>query len=266
MIQKIKPDFSFRFEGNIWKIRMDEANRHLVLEIRNGNLRQVSFACIDLFKREILWQDLLMQETWWISLAAVHQNTMLFYLYADNPKPDTSEILSFDLFSKQLLWHQALYRFYTIQEDAVIALKLNETQMLFEKLQLRTGHTLETMMEYNPSLLHSLDESQLIFPEHYLEGTTHFETIKIFLEKILQIRVFGSIDYLEHKNFIIITYFFSKNEEISNNLLILEANAQILLNECINTQTKGVTLDSFFVINHTLISIKNKTELIAYSL
>lgn len=257
--------FHHKFEGNIWKIHPSNTEKIIVLEIRNASTHRTTFACLDLDSCSFLWQDFELHESWWLGLAKIYDKKMFFYLYPEIQKPKPQEILVVDLMSRQTLWHSKKHQFLGIENGKVVGMRAEKSDYVFDFLDIETGALIEEKSDFANLPTVQLSNTML-FPNNYRINTPYFDTVSQFIQKTQNIEPIWAIDYLEYEKYIIISYFFEKNIFISNNLLILDANAQILLNQCINEPLEGVIQDSYFIIHQILIFIKNKHEIIAYQL
>jgi hypothetical protein len=73
------------------------------------------------------------------------------------------------------------------------------------------------------------------------------------------------IDYLEHDNLIFISCYIQQ-DGLANFLIVLSAQGDVLLHEKTGEALKGIGMDTFFVLEGSLIFVKNKRELFRYKL
>lgn len=259
--------FAYPFVGQIFKIHEDMEADSWILEIRNGNNYQTSFAALDLSNGQLLWQDLQLSEPWWLGISAVNQGLIYFHFFPEPQKPSPKGITSYSVHQQKILWQHSDYQLLNLNKNNIVALDKNTKDAeVFYLLDSLTGEVIEKLVEKPPTLNLLKKTTKTFTPSSYLADTPHFETVKKFLNKILNIEICQSLDYLEYNNLIVISFFIKKNEEFQNNLLILDTNAQILLQDVINDASKGISNDTFWVVNHHLFIIRNKCELIAYQL
>lgn len=259
--------FAHTFAGQIFKIHQDNQFNLWILEIRDGDNYHTTFAALDLNKGQLLWQDVQLDEPWWIGISAVNQALIYFHFFPEPQKPWPRGIVVYAVFEQKILWQNTDYQLVDLTQDGIIALdrqaKESESFCLLATL---TGELLARKSEKPASQNLLKKTTETIAPSTYLANSTHFETVKKYLKKILDIEISQTLDYLEHNNLIIISYFIKKNEVFQNNLLILNTNAQILLQDVINELSEGISNDTFWVVNHHLFIIRNKCELITYQL
>ncbi|NJO02063.1 MAG: DUF4905 domain-containing protein [Bacteroidia bacterium] len=97
MITVIEPVFSLSFEGNIWKVLIDDKNDLIALEIRDGERHQTTFALLALHEPQPRWQGFRLDEPWWVGLADFWEGILFFYQYTDIQKPEPLGIYAWDV-------------------------------------------------------------------------------------------------------------------------------------------------------------------------
>ncbi len=238
----------------------DGNNQRLFLEIRNPVDKTVSFSALNLQNNQWLWKDLVFEEPWWISLRAAEGDILLFTIYTDSNNPDKKSVLGYDVVKRNVAWWKngfsltSINRLSVIGEDA----KFPGKESI---LDLFTGQPLHRS-EFD------LVDSQnfpVIRPFQYEEGTAYFDTVKDFLHSRLGILPVTTIEYLEIEDKIILSVFL-KQEGLANYLYVLDADGEILISEELGNGLKGIGLDTFFVFSGHLIFVKNKNELLSYSI
>ena len=105
----------------------------------------------------------------------------------------------------------------------------------------------------------------VIRPSLYSEGTSYFNTVKIFLESRLNLLPVVALEYLEYDSKIFISYY-TKENDLANYLLVLSHAGELLLHEKLDESLKGIGQDTFFILSGCVIFVKNKRELISYFL
>lgn len=118
------------------------------------------------------------------------------------------------------------------------------------------------------TLLHQVIESEhtnyLIQPFQYLAGEHDFETVKKFLEGRTQKHPLLGAEYLEHAGFIFISFYFGNSGAFSNELACFTKTGNLLWQEEIGTNLKGIGVNTFFVVSDYLFFVKNKSELVTF--
>jgi hypothetical protein len=259
LYQKLEITFSERVPGIIWKTLADPEHRRLYIEVRDTELKQVSFSSLDLENQKWLWYNVTFDETWWISLAAVSNNTLLFTVYTDTNNPDKKSIFAFDIQLKKIQWWKVNFSFASVVGSFVkgVDTKFGSKEVI---LKISDGTPLS-----GESLV--LEEEQnfiIVRPFQYHEGSTHFETLRSFVIMKCNISPVISIEYCEYHSLILISVFVGP-EDLANYLIVFNSAGDLLLKETLGEHLKGIALDTFFIFSDFLIFVKNKSELVSYS-
>lgn len=238
----------------------DGKNRRLFLEIRNAADKTVSFSALNLQNNQWLWKDLVFEEPWWISLRAIEGDILLFTIYTDANNPDKKSVLAYHVVKKEIAWWRNGFSMTSVNRLSVsgVDAKFPGKESI---LDLFTGQPVQG----GDFDLADSQNFPVIRPFQYEEGTEYFVTVKDFLRSRLGISPVASIEYLEIKDLIIVSVFL-KEEGLANYLYVLDAHGDVLMVEKLGEDLKGIGLDTFFVFSENLIFVKNKNELLSYSI
>lgn len=260
-ISQLNQGFSLEFKGQVWKILIDEVHPLLVMQIRDGETYQTSFAAIDTSENKLLWQDFTLSENWWLGMAGLHQGVLFLYTYPDTQKPEPQGIIAVDIVTQELLWQTQDATFYQVLDNQLIAVSMKQTSRQYLLLAPKTGEILDQFRELEGKFALKNENNPTLFPFHYHNEMAYFQTVAIFLKKKFNLQIVQAVDYLEYESFIIISYFYKKADELINNLLVLDEQNQVLLHQNIGLQLTGISLDTFFVFREQLFFVKHKTHL-----
>jgi hypothetical protein len=253
-------EFSHRLHGIIWNTLADGKNDRLFLEVRDPQQKTVSFSALNLRNNQWLWKDVTLEEQWWISLRAAEADILLFTLYTDTQNPDKKSVIAYDVVKNQVTWWRNGFSVANVNSLCVRGMdaKFPGKEIV---LDLFTGREL-------PHVDFDLADSQnfpVIRPFQYEEGTTHFNTVKEFLNARLGILPVATIEYLEVDDLIIMSVFINE-QGLANYLYGLNASGEVLIKERLGDNLKGVALDTFFIFSGHLIFVRNKNELTSYKI
>lgn len=238
----------------------DGNNRRLFLEIRDPAEKTVSFSAFNLQNNQWLWKDLVFEEPWWISLRGVEGDILLLTIYTDSNNPDKKSVLAYDVVKREIVWWKngfsltSINRLSVSGEDA----KFPGKESI---LDLFTGQPLH----HSDFDLVDSQNFPVIRPFQYDEGTAYFDTVKNFLHSRLGILPVTIIEYLEIEDYIIVSVFL-KEAGLANYLYVLDVDGEIVISQKLGEDLKGIGLDTFFVFSGHLIFVKNKNELLSYSI
>lgn len=108
--------------------------------------------------------------------------------------------------------------------------------------------------------------NEVIHPFQYLAGEEDFETIKTFLKKRLNVVPILGVEYVEYSDFVFISYYFGSPGAFNNTLACFKSTGELLWQEEIGTNLKGIGVNTFFLVANQLFFVKNKTELVTFGI
>jgi hypothetical protein len=256
--RSIRFNFSRLFKGTIWNTVAVPGKNLLLLEIRNAEGKQVTFAALNLERNEFLWNDKSLEEPWWVNLSACSDDVILYDLYLETSNPDKKALLAFSLLDHKMIWWNNDFSLISVSHHHVLGYvsKLSKEVIL----DLHTGKPLPD------AVLSPLDsKTALIRPFQYNDQTGHFSTVQTFLQSKLNLSPVIALEYLEHESLIFISCNVMETGLV-NYLLVLDSSGNVLLHEKLDEPQKGIGLDTFFILNGCLFFVKNRRELVSYSI
>lgn len=93
------------------------------------------------------------------------------------------------------------------------------------------------------------------YPELYYNQNEHFDSMKSFLEKELELVVEGPIEVLEYNELLILSVHCMENQMRAKNLVIINSEGLILFKKLMYQNLKKAIPDSFFVFNELLFFV-----------
>lgn len=251
---------SWSFDGTIWNLLADGHQPRLYVEVRNPAKKQVTFAALNAARGEWLWQDLRFEEPWWISLAAIAGDAVLFTLYTDTNNPDQKSLIAYHAIEKRIAWWYNGFSLSAANRQYVsgVDLKFPSKQILLDAF---TGKP----VKHSDFDLADSQNFPVIRPFQYEAGSGHFETVSKFLHTRVRILPVITIEYLEFGHLIIVSVFV-KHQDLANYLYVFNAGGELVLEEALGENLKGVGLDTFFIFSGQLMFVRNKNELKSYTI
>jgi len=260
LASSLKLNFSYSFPGVIWKMVALPAEKLLLLEIRDETNRQVSFSALDYPRKTFLWKDFQLDESWWTGLLAAYKSVFLVQNYTSQENPDVTALIAMDIHSCNILWEQQNFSFSNLSNGNVLGMLGREDPKLVG-LDLFTGRMIEGDVELE---LGANEISEPIRPFQYQEGTSYYDTVYNFLTSSCSIKPEGTVEYQEYDGLILISYYIREENGLANYLLVLNDTGDVLLQEKIDEQLKGLGVDTFFILSGCLFFVRNKRELLSY--
>ncbi|HTE30271.1 MAG TPA: DUF4905 domain-containing protein [Chryseolinea sp.] len=258
MTRTIEYNFSHLFNGIIWNTVVTPEEGILIIEVRNKELKRVTFSALSTGLGNFLWKDIAFDEPWWISLNAAAKQTAIFTIYLENNNPDKKGIFAYDITAQKVMWWNNDFSLVAVNDRFVrgIASKYGVRELT---LELGTG--VETSAE--KELLQSPDG--VLRPFQYTEDSSHFITIKTFLSSRFNLLPVSALEYLEYDALIFLSFYVQEGG-LANYLMIISDNGDLLMKEKLDEQLKGIGLDTFFLYGDSVFFVKNKRELFSYKI
>jgi hypothetical protein len=258
LAEALQQHFSKTFDGTIWRILADPAEKKLIAEIRNTIHKTVAFSCIDIEKNIWLWTDVRLEEPWWVTASAVSKNVLLFTTYNDSNNPDKKSLIAFDIFEQKTLWWRNDFAVSTVAGEIVTGV---DTKFVTKEVALNIRDGKEIGRD---AVVFGAEQNfRVLRPFQYHEGNAHFDTVRSFLGAKANFLPVITVEYMEYGSLIVISAF-TEPDDLANYLFVFNSDGKLLLKETLGEHLKGIALDTFFVLDGFLIFVKNKKELICY--
>jgi len=240
---------------------MLESSTHqiLLLEVRRASDKTVRFAAFDYAQNRFLWQDVMFEEPWWINLAGVVGEMVLFTVYTETNNPDQKSLLAYRLHEQSIGWWRNDFSLAAVSGKVVRGFTY-KTGLKELSLDGDTGAVV--VVEKDAETPQNLT---VIRPFQYRVGEEDFETIRAYLAGRLPGDPVLAIDYLEHGEFILISCYV-REPELANYLIVLDREGNEVMREKAGQNLSGIGVDTFFVLEGSLFFVKNKSELLRYKL
>jgi len=256
----LKRKFSHRFPGIVWNTVVMPEEEVIIMEVRDHQRKQVSFSAWQYKTDTFLWQDIVLEETWWVNLVAASNGMLLFTIYLETSNPDRKGLLAYSAKDMKLQWWKNDFAITSVHDSYVrgVSTNLGTKEVV---LDMQTGKELTGEWPTAPQKL----PADFRKPSLYTEGTPYFTTVKTFLETRLNLLPVAALEYLEHDGRIFISCY-TRESGLANYLLVLSLDGEMLLHEKLDESLKGIGQDTFFILAGCVIFVKNKCELISYFL
>jgi hypothetical protein len=257
LARNLQLNFSHTFNGKVWTIKTDEEGTLLVIEIRNEELMHASFQLFD-FKTSTLSAEIVLEEPWLVSLFYVSQSYLIFQTFESDANPEVKSYIGWSVKENKEIWRND---------------KWKNISIINHQLHLRND-TKDEIIAFNPADGEQIEINEVIkskldlslhTPLFYSQQNEYFPIISRYVEQTRSESISAGAEYLEYRDLILISYY-TGQQKMANNLLIVNGNKEILLNECLGTDLKGIGQDTFFIQNNKLIFVKNKTEFFIFQL
>ena len=250
----IQPLINEKFNGDIWRLEIDEVTETLFVEVRNREERKVSFASVSLQTGAIYFSDVAEPMPWSTGMEAAHKGVLLLHNYQSENSPVHKGLTAIDGVSGKTLWSNFNYAFDHLSVNGPV---VYDARMQGRKLFIINVENGSSKAEYVPS------GHEMLINRIKLPSTVPVEPLNL---SFLTERPFsGMVDYLEFNNFKILSLHAVKAELLSQFLYIFEGDNN-LYEDLLTQSIQKMQPESFMMHKNRLIYIKNKTGLKVLSL
>jgi hypothetical protein len=235
---------TFSFSASIFKILADSQNNFLAIEIRNSELKEVSFAVIDLQTQTLQLEETGFEEDWRVGLSAIEQGKLVLHTYTDSRLPDKKGIYAIDIVQQSVAWEQSLWNFEKFYLQTQNNSQNNKENILLgafcyengEKktclFNLENGEIAKTNENKNSENIKLLVIANFAETYFYSPESEHFNTILAFIKPHFDKNVIWlGFDYIEtEKSFFMLCYY--KNPTFADTIKLenhSQPNLQIYL-------------------------------------
>lgn len=250
----IKPHISEQFDGNIWRIEIDEISNTLVAEIRNSADKQVSFASISLADGHVYFKNFSMPERWLTGIETAFNGVMLLHNYQSEASPAHKGLVAIDVTSGEMLWSNYTLAFDHLSVEGPIVYDVHIHPRKLFLADIKTGATKRI---FEPSVYQEL-KNNIVIPD--LKSSEWLAT------GALPVHPYGeSIHCLDYTHFRIVSLHALKGGVLMQLIFIMDGS-HIVYQDMLNTGIQKFQPESFIMHNNRLIYIKNKSELLVLAL
>lgn len=228
---RLAPDWTFPADGVIWRMMLAGRER-LIGECRDPEKRVASFFCLDMATGKVVWEDLRLDEPWWVGIEAVQDDVILLHKFAKPDMPEHKGVWAYDVISGVQLWRNDDVAYWFVHDDRVIASRDFFERRVGYEIDLRTGSVLKThdgsLEALHELRLHATEDqtaSEVTLPEVFNESEAD-ETLAALIKKETKGReLSGRIEYIRQNDVLIFNVHVQSREnaggtKLENNLVI----------------------------------------------
>lgn len=254
----IELNFSHQFDGTIWNTALSGSRDVMVLEVRDGGRRKTSFSAINLNSGSLLWENVLFEEPWWVGLDGVNDDVALISVFTETSNPDRKALIAYHITDLKILWWHNDFSLSSMGLDCVAGVSMRYGHRDLA-LDLMTGT--ETGFVPHPSEVTTVRR-----PSQFVEGHPYFATVRTFLLGRFNLAAVASLEYLEASSLIFISCYTQGEDGLTNELLVLSTEGDLMLRENLGERLKGIGQDTFFIYRGSVIFVRNRGELFSYKI
>ncbi|WP_291037577.1 DUF4905 domain-containing protein [Dyadobacter sp. 50-39] len=251
--------FSFRFSENIWRVMpdADPASSLWVIELRDADRREVSFAVIDSETGTLKWRRQVEGTDWWTSLTAFSDGHIYLHNYRYPEVPEPTDLLAVDGTTGLLAWITPGHVLVRNAGEGLLEVAARQGDS-FKYLHCNavTGE----LLSLDAALPEPDDEIILAEPVRYIGGNMYFDRLAQFVSDTTHGHIPVTIDYLEKRPYIIFSYYIYEQDKTVQYLLIVTDQKQQVLHEKLSEEREGTGRSTMMLKASTLVYLKNSNE------
>ncbi|SDE94395.1 protein of unknown function [Dyadobacter soli] len=227
------------------------------IELRNAELREVSFAVIDTDSFMVRWQRQVEGTDWWTSLTAFADNRYYLHNYRYPEVPEPTDLLAVNAETGLLSWVLANHLLVKNAGKGLLEVAIKQGDSFkHQHCNASTGE----LLPLNTSLPESADAIILAEPVRYIEGNMYFDRLAQFISDATGGHIPVAIDYLEKRPYIIFSYYIYEQDKTVQYLLIVTDQKQQVLHEKLSEEREGTGRSTMMLKASTLVYLKNSNE------
>lgn len=262
--------WEFQTHGTLWRL-LPARGGLFVGEDRSPATKTVTFFCLQERDGSLLWNNLRLDEPWWVGIEAIHGNLIFFHEFARPDLPEHHKIIAADLRTGRILWNSEELKFLFARESVLYAAKDSFETRLFYEVNAETGSVLRELGD-DASYMNVLREASTTDPEievDFPEPLQQLEWLdnqrKSLLKRHLGRHVnLEEVEVLVKNSLAAVAYYENMKPntpeaEFNQHLKIIDLETNSLLIEDVLTLgAKAVVPDRFFSRGTLLFYLKNR--------
>jgi hypothetical protein len=268
----LSPLFEITFANPVWQLRPDEQTSWLGIEVRDADSLMNGFHVIDSRTGAALMADYQAPEGWWSGLDDLYDG--LLYLHGKgNQRYGRHEgITVVDPTTGLLCWQQPDFSFYGLTDEALVVRKAGEESLDFTALDRKTGQILGVLpdvadVKSKMAAFNARRQLANRVPGFYPADQRYFQDLAAFVQMKLATQAVLGIDFLETGRYFVVGYYMAvAGAPMRYQVAAFSLEGELLLQQVLATDCEGIGSDYFFILQDTLILIKNRRTLLGYAL
>lgn len=236
---------------------VDPANPLWVIELRNAERREVSFAVVDTDRFTVKWQRQVEGTDWWTSLTAFSDQHVFLHNYRYPEVPEPTDLLAVHSETGFLSWILPNHLLVKYAGGGLLEVATKQGDS-FKHLHCNAANG--KVMPLNTETPEQEDEIILTEPVRYIEGNRYFERLAQFISDVTGGHIAVAIDYLEKRPYIIFSYYIYEQDKTVQYLLIVTDQKQQVLHEKLSEEREGTGRSTMMLKASTLVYLKNSNE------
>ena len=237
--------YSEQVDGIIWRMKLDDTTQMMAWECRDKE-KKVSFYAYDFKNEKSILKNHRFEEDWLLGLEGIDDGMMFLHGYENESSPVHKGVLAFDLAQKKMVWQNFSISIQELTADGLMVFDPKIFPRKFQWLDLKTGTSISKIEANVLRNLPSIHQ-QILLPQILKADDPELE------------------QQLLYKDLLIKSKFIKQADEGFQKLEIFK-NQELIFQDYLNRNIQKPGFDTFFVWLDKLVYIRNKSEIVTYSL
>ncbi len=269
---RLKKNYTFSSKRNIWRLIPAESDL-LVIEERDTASKEVFFNCLTLAEGKPVFTNLQFDEKYWIGIEAVHKHIIYFHKFSRPNLPGHKGIYAYDVFERKIIWQNDDLQFLFADEDKVYSYQQTFDGRKFFVIDFLTGSLMSELEEdstdfnkLRANVLQSDFLNSFLFPSVYNEILENSEVDELIKQIFSEYNVVGHVNWLKYLDLILISFHEKNSNGTYNNYFRAYdvGKRKYIHKDTLNSKSKSLVPDSFFVLRNLLFLLIEKNKLVVY--
>lgn len=276
---RLIPEWSYQANGIVWRLLFTGRGK-IVGECRDQEKKTTSFFCLDEESGKPLWQDLRLDEDWWVGMEAVHATSLFLHGFASPDMPEHRGIRAYDLETGALRWRNDEVTYWFGMGDRVFAYRDFFERRVGYEIDPGTGE-LKTTYDQSLQELHDIRRlaadtepgPDMTLPEIMDEASVE-PAIHEFVARLSKGKgIVGNVEYIRENDILAFNYHVRARESAAqapiyeNQLFVYRyPQGDRLFSDVTARDLKAQVPDAFFIRRRRLFYVKDQRTLIALRL
>lgn len=275
----LKPAWTFTVPGVLWRL-FPAKSGEIVGESRDQGKKQASFFALDSRTGKPLWENLVLDEPWWIGIEDVAEGVLLLHKFSSPDMPGHRGMIGVDLQKGVRLWSNDELTFWFVHQQSIFAHRMMFEKRVVCELDIRSGQILREIGEDSETEVMKKREATLglLQEEIHFPEKGEMELLDPAISKKISRELSGwggifGFEYVMSNGFLAMNFHVPSTASsvekplLDNHFSIFDLNrGKVLFTDCINHNSPALVPDSFFVRKGVAYYVKDQRTLTAINL
>ena len=256
----------------MWQLRPDEKTNWLAIEVRDADSLMNGFQVIHSQTGQAVLTDYQAPEGWWSGLDELYDGLLYLHGKGNQRYGRHQGITALAPATGHICWQQPALSFYGLTEEVLVARQAGEESLDFVALDRRTGHLLSALpdMAAVKSMLSQFGlrrQQARLVPGFYPQDQPYFKDLAAFIQWKLGVEAVLGIDFLETGRYFVVGFYVpGAGAKMHYRVAAFSLAGDLRLQQELAADCEGIGSDYFFILQDTLILIKNRRTLSGFQL